>query len=82
MRAPLVARWWRSPRLLPHHDPAAPRAHPAGWDKVQTGMALLREGRPERAERAFQNAVLDARAADDREGIGPRLLPPWRGACC
>ena len=50
--------------------PPAPVAHPAGWDKVQTGLALLREGRAERAERAFQNAVLDARAADDREGIG------------
>lgn len=50
--------------------PPAPVAHPAGWEKVQTGLALLREGRAERAERAFQNAVLDARAADDREGIG------------
>ncbi len=50
--------------------PPAPVAHPAGWDKVQTGLALLREGRAERAERAFQNAVLDARAADDHAGIG------------
>lgn len=50
--------------------PPAPVAHPAGWDKVQTGLALLREGRAERAERALQNAVLDARAADDRAGIG------------
>ena len=44
-------------------------AHPAGWEKVQTGLVLLREGRVERAERAFKNAVLDARAADDRAGI-------------
>lgn len=52
-------------------SPAPPKAgvHAAGWDKVQTGLMLLRDGRTDRAERAFQNAVLDARSADDAAGV-------------
>lgn len=49
--------------------PQPPQPPPAGWDRVQTGLSLLREGRTEHAERAFQNAILNARAADDAEGI-------------